>query len=276
VIYRIAVTGGHDKGTAGKRSPDGKYLEYAWNDKRADALVAELNRYEGIEAKRFDVAYPDIAACNDAVSAWKANAYVDLHSNAATTSTWRDTARGLTMYNRRGDKASRALSDKLGRAICAATGLRYRGIGEVNFSVLYGTIRKFRWHMNKSPLAHLIEWGFHTSHPDLVIMTDSAKNAAGIRAMAATYAAYFGCKLKVVAPDGSGGGGTPPVVPPPPPPAPKGVYFTTTPTLYRLYDIGKKFGVKWTSIRRVVSTNPEKLALPNPFNMRAGIRLRIK
>jgi hypothetical protein len=64
--------------------------------------------------------------------------------------------------------------------------------------------------------------------------------------------------------------------PPQPPAATDGVYFTTTAALYTLWDIAKKFGVKWTTIRRVVSDNPEKLAIPNPLSMRAGIKLRIK
>jgi cell wall-associated NlpC family hydrolase len=45
------------------------------------------------------------------------------------------------------------------------------------------------------------------------------------------------------------------------------VYFTTTATLYHLWNIGKAFNIPWTSIRKADGS------IPNPLAMRAGIKL---
>jgi len=59
----------------------------------------------------------------------------------------------------------------------------------------------------------------------------------------------------------------PPVDEPDTPAETAPIYFTTTATLYRLWDIGKSHNIAWTAIRKADGS------VPNPLAMRAGIKL---
>lgn len=56
---KILIDNGHGKDTAGKRSPDGKLLEYAWSREIASMLVRRLNEL-GIDAERIVTEEKDI------------------------------------------------------------------------------------------------------------------------------------------------------------------------------------------------------------------------
>lgn len=184
-MIKVAITGGHDKTTPGKRSPDGKYLEYYWNDIRAKLLMDAVNAVSGMEAKIFDdptgAKDPPLSTIMTRVNNYKPQVFFDLHSNAASTSTWVDNARGVSIYCRTGDTDSHRFGETVGKALCAATGLRYRGTSETNWERIYGcNVLPCR---NRTPLSLLIEWGFHTSRPDIAIMTNPELNAKGVKAI---------------------------------------------------------------------------------------------
>lgn len=97
----VLIDNGHGRDTPGKRSPDGRLLEYAYTREIADRLVAELLK-RGIEAVRivnedFDV--PISERCRR-VNEYRANdaLLVSIHCNAAGNGKEWTKARGFSAF----------------------------------------------------------------------------------------------------------------------------------------------------------------------------------
>lgn len=162
VSKKVVLDPGHGVETAGKRSPDGKYLEHEFNLDMAKRIKAQLERHGVIvvltRSVENDVTISDRANVSNAV---KPDLFVSIHSNAAVGSGWLDPS-GYGIYtSARGEAAER---NKAARAILARVkaanielwgdGLFHDGDdGQKDIGVLWKT---------DAP-AVLIEHGFHTN-----------------------------------------------------------------------------------------------------------------
>lgn len=101
---RILVDNGHGFDTAGKRSPDGRLLEYKWNREVASMLVGAL-KSKGYDAELLvpeenDVSLKERCARVNKVCAELGSqnvAVVSVHVNAAGNGAWYN-ARGFSVY----------------------------------------------------------------------------------------------------------------------------------------------------------------------------------
>ena len=98
---KILIDNGHGQDTAGKRSPDGRLLEYAYAREIADRLEKELNA-RGIEAVRITPEEYDVSLSERCRRANKYGAkgalLVSIHCNAAgADGKWHD-AHGWAAY----------------------------------------------------------------------------------------------------------------------------------------------------------------------------------
>jgi N-acetylmuramoyl-L-alanine amidase len=101
----VLIDNGHGKETKGKRSPDGKLLEYAWTREVARMLVARLVD-NGIEAQLVTPEDEDVklamrvARINAICKARGASnvLVISLHNNAATTTGAWGSARGFIPF----------------------------------------------------------------------------------------------------------------------------------------------------------------------------------
>lgn len=120
---KVLIDNGHGSNTAGKRSPDGRLIEYAYAREIAVRVVHEL-RKRGLDAERIvreEVDVPLAERCKR-VNEYKANEaiLVSIHCNAAGNgSTWMS-ARGWEAWTSVGktkaDKLATCLYDAAGRA----------------------------------------------------------------------------------------------------------------------------------------------------------------
>ena len=83
---KILIDNGHGSNTAGKRSPDGRLLEYAYTREIAERLVIEL-RKRGLDAERIvreEIDVPLAERCKR-VNEYKASEaiLISIHCNAA-------------------------------------------------------------------------------------------------------------------------------------------------------------------------------------------------
>lgn len=117
---KIIIDNGHGRDTAGKRSPDGRLLEYAYAREIAVRLEREL-KARGYDAQRIVPEENDISLkerCNRAnriyAAAGKKAILVSIHCNAAgADGKWHDT-RGWSAYvSRNASKKSKELACRL-------------------------------------------------------------------------------------------------------------------------------------------------------------------
>ncbi len=89
-MFKIALTAGHYKYTAGKRCPKAldpnETREWVLNDRIADKIEAKLKAYEGYELLRTDDTTGEkdvsLTARTDAANKFKADFYLSIHHNA--------------------------------------------------------------------------------------------------------------------------------------------------------------------------------------------------
>lgn len=153
---KVVLDPGHGVETAGKRSPDGTYLEHEFNLDMA-CLVKTYLEMHGVEVvltrtDEHDVSLADRVAISNAT---KPDLFVSLHSNASGDgSTW-TAPDGYGIYtSAAGEKADRniAANDILNRAMEAGVKL-WGSLHHARYYVLVNTVAP----------AVLIEHGFHTN-----------------------------------------------------------------------------------------------------------------
>ena len=101
---KVLIDNGHGSNTKGKRSPDGKLMEYAYTREIADMLVFELKKL-GIDAERIvreELDVPLSERCRR-VNEYKASEaiLISIHCNAAGSGNWMS-ARGWEAWTSRG------------------------------------------------------------------------------------------------------------------------------------------------------------------------------
>lgn len=152
---KVVLDPGHGVETAGKRSPDGKYLEHEFNLDMAQRLKAQLERH-GVSvtltrSTEHDVTLEDRVSVSNAI---KPDLFVSLHSNASGEG-WTDPS-GYGIYTSSADDT--AGRNKAAKAIlkqAADSGVEIWGSG-LHHSRLYVLV-------NTVSPAVLIEHGFHTN-----------------------------------------------------------------------------------------------------------------
>ena len=159
----VVLDPGHGVETAGKRSPDGKYLEHEFNLDIARRVKAHLERHGVIviltRSGKNDVSIADRANVSNEV---KPNLFVSIHSNASGNGKEWTPPSGYGIYtSARGDSAERNNAARAILARVSATGIQLWGDGlfhdgddgRKDIGVLWKT---------NAP-AVLIEHGFHTN-----------------------------------------------------------------------------------------------------------------
>lgn len=153
---KVVLDPGHGVETAGKRSPDGKYLEHEFNLDMARRLKEQLERH-GVEvtltrSDEHDVELADRVKLSNDIAP---DLFVSLHSNASGESGWTDPD-GYGIYtSSAGDTAGRNIAARaiLARAEEAGLKLWDDGLFHERHYVLRNTVAP----------AVLIEHGFHTN-----------------------------------------------------------------------------------------------------------------
>jgi N-acetylmuramoyl-L-alanine amidase len=179
----VIIDFAHGADVAGKRSPDGKHLEYLWSRKVGNWLAESL-RDEG-----FEVAFTN-TSCNEIGLSKRKNIaneldtprggvkiLLSLHNNAAGDGTSWKTARGFEIYTTKGQTRSDLFADvvfrQLEKDFPHTEGYKARvdtSDGDVdkesNFTVLMGN----------SYWAMLLEWLFQDNEADVKLLQDDTIN----------------------------------------------------------------------------------------------------
>ena len=120
---KILIDNGHGENTPGKRSPDGRFLEFKFNREIAQHIVADL-RDRGYDAELLVEEDDDVPL---AERCRRANAYsqalgkqnvivVSIHANAFGNGREWTKARGWSVYTSKGQTRADLLADDLARA----------------------------------------------------------------------------------------------------------------------------------------------------------------
>lgn len=179
----VIIDFAHGADVAGKRSPDGKHLEYLWSRKVGNWLA------ESLRDKGFEVAFTNTSNNEIGLSKRKNIAneldtprggvkiLLSLHNNAAGDGTSWKTARGFEIYTTKGQTRSDLFADvvfrQLEKDFPSTDGYKARvdtSDGDVdkesNFTVLMGNSY---WGM-------LLEWLFQDNEADVKLLQDEVIN----------------------------------------------------------------------------------------------------
>lgn len=173
-MAKILLDAGHGPATPGKRSPDGKLLEFSFNS----AVVGMVHHYllsEGVEVVFSHSTNRDVPLTERTTLANKLNvdAFVSIHANAFGNE-W-NAAQGIETYiYPKASKQSEALADVIHTSLIAACRRKDRGIKTANFAVLRDT---------KMP-AILVECGFMTNREEADLLLQKAYRQQCARAIA--------------------------------------------------------------------------------------------
>jgi len=169
----IILDAGHGPNTAGKRSPDGKLLEFHFN-----STVAEILKHclllEGVgviysHENGRDVPLQERTAIANRLNA---DAFISIHANAYGNN-WND-AQGIETYiYPHASKRTAALSELIHSSMILACGRKDRGVKTANFAVLRDT---------KMP-AVLVECGFMTNREEAALLLSKAYRVQCARAI---------------------------------------------------------------------------------------------
>jgi N-acetylmuramoyl-L-alanine amidase len=185
MTLKIAIDAGHGPNTPGKRSPDGM-REYWFNSAVANAMKAELEKYEGVSVlfTHEDGRDVPLTERTNKANRWGADVLVSIHANAFEGIMGGHGGIDTFVYGTSGH--SYKIAQIVQRNLIAATELRDRGVKVANFHMLRET---------EMP-AILIEHGFMDSTTDLpYLKSDDYRKLCG-EINAKSIAEYYGLKKK--------------------------------------------------------------------------------
>lgn len=152
---KVLIDNGHGVNTAGKRSPDGVLMEYAYARRVADSVVNGL-RKRGVDAERIvkeevDVPLSErVRRVNDVCKEFGAKhvLLLSVHCNASGDgSSWMD-ARGWSAYTSRGstksDRVADCLYDEADRLFAGMKVRRDLGDGDSDFEADFYILKHTR------------------------------------------------------------------------------------------------------------------------------------
>lgn len=169
----IILDAGHGPDTPGKRSPDGKLVEYRFNSDVAEQVRHYL-QLEGVDAfysheNSRDVPLSERAAIANRLDG---DAFVSIHANAFG-SHWNEVQGIETYMYPYASKQTAALTELIHSSIISACGRKDRGVKTANFAVLRET---------KMP-AVLVECGFMTNREEAGLLFSRAYRVQCARAI---------------------------------------------------------------------------------------------
>jgi N-acetylmuramoyl-L-alanine amidase len=168
----VVLDPGHDKATAGKRSPDGSLLEYEFNQVVVDLAEQILVKHgvKVVKTKTMDfscgsssasVQNADLTRRTNLANRLMADLFVSVHANAHTP--W-SSARGFEVFNYPGSKTGRAAAELVMKYVYPRLNSKFkvpnRGRKEANYAVVRET---------KMP-AVLIEYEFFTNREGCALL----------------------------------------------------------------------------------------------------------
>lgn len=164
----IVINPNHGLSTPGRRTPDGKFLEWQLNDAIGDIIVKRLNEYENVKVLRADndegVVNETLAARTAVANNNKADLMItiDHNANKGVWGTHGGVVTLITTRNKPAKAKSKELAETMSDSIAKLTGMRNRGVKEVDFYVL-----------RESTMPTInIEVGFMDSRVDYPIITN--------------------------------------------------------------------------------------------------------
>lgn len=169
----LILDAGHGPNTSGKRSPDGKLLEFRFNSAVAQ-IVKHCLMLEGVNViysheNGRDVPLPERTSIANRLNA---DAFVSIHANAYG-SNWND-AHGIETYMYpQASKRTAILAEQIHSSLILACGRKDRGVKTANFAVLRDT---------KMP-AVLVECGFMTNREEAALLLSKAYRVQCARAI---------------------------------------------------------------------------------------------
>lgn len=183
---KVMLDAGHGPNTPGKRSPDGM-REYEFNKAVADAMKAELARYDGVGVyfTHDDGRDVPLKERTDRANRLGVDVFVSLHANALAGRM--GDHGGIETFAHTSKPAEAVkLAQAIQSALIKATGLRNRGVKYANFHVLRET----------KMTAILIEHGFMDSTTDLPKLKSKDYRELCGKTNAETLAKFYGLKKK--------------------------------------------------------------------------------
>lgn len=187
MIYPIVlIDNGHGEETPGKRSPDGRFREYAWAREIADRVVAGLTA-RGITAFRLVREISDVSLAERVA---REHSYcrrygtdnvilVSIHVNAAGSGANWMKARGWSAYTTRGITKA----DNLARCLYEAAAVAFRGlkIRKLNGDLEPDFEENFYILKHSYSPAVLTENFFQDNHEDVAYLTSETGKMACVR-----------------------------------------------------------------------------------------------
>ena len=161
----VIIDAGHGIETAGKRAPDGSYLEYEFNRDVAGRIQRHLARC-GIDARltcpdEHDLSLSERCRISNAAGA---DYFVSIHTDAfGDGNSWTEPSGWSAHVIAKGGNAQR-LAEAIRAEAIPMLGCRDRGVRVSNYQVLRDT---------KAP-AVLIEHGFHTNREEVELLKSDA------------------------------------------------------------------------------------------------------
>ncbi|NCB05265.1 MAG: hypothetical protein EOM69_07055, partial [Clostridia bacterium] len=176
---KICIDAGHGIETAGKRSPDGSYLEYEFNRDVAARIKAHLERC-GLQTVLTCTGERDVPLSDRCAISNRAGCelFLSIHTNASGND-WSDVTGWSAHIIARGGKAEQ-LAEQIRAVAIPLLGCRDRGVNVNNYQVLRDT---------KCP-AVLIEFGFLSNQTETFRMLDPAWQDQSVSAVAEGVLAY--------------------------------------------------------------------------------------
>lgn len=187
--YKICLDAGHGNNTAGKRSPDGKLLEYAFNRAVVNEMVKLLE-------KDFDIVLTcpddrDISLTRRAEICNKAycDIFVSIHANASVKGEEWDSASGWECYVCGFGGNAEKLAKSIAYSTKNSVGVKLRqnstGVLKANYTVLTKT----------NPPAVLIESGFMNNKAECALLLSKDYQIKLAKAYAEGIANFYGITL---------------------------------------------------------------------------------
>lgn len=180
----IVLDPAHGEETPGKRSPDGKFREYAWSREIISLLVDKLDDL-GFQIQSSNASRKEIGLSNRAEIAnrfpGKRKVFISIHSNAAGNGLEWANARGFSVYTTKGNTKSDKVAEQIMSSLIAEfpeiKARKEMSDGDMdteeNFTVIYKT---------NFPSV-LIEWLFQDNKDDVKLLLDEEHNNRFVNAI---------------------------------------------------------------------------------------------
>lgn len=180
----VLIDSGHNKLTAGKRSPDGSLFEYEFNFDVSCRLQKILERH-GVKAEVQQIEIKDsnkeLNERVNRVNRLKPDVVISIHANAFGTSF--NDANGWEIYSYQSAGASYELAKAIEKESIPYLGIRDRGVKDgINFAMIRRTFAT----------AVIVEHGFYTNKKECKLLKSDEYRQKCAIADAKGILAYFG------------------------------------------------------------------------------------